>query len=175
MIVIDANGNIKFVGATHNILSPTHADSLTGSVVQGDVLVGNATPKWDRLPANATATKKFLRSVSGGVPSFEQVAYIELSGAPVYPVTATSISYVVLATDVFIIADASGGNITVTLPNPATVSGQVFTTKKIDNTGFTVTVVSNAGELIDGEASQVISAQYVALSVISNGVLWYII
>jgi len=175
MIVIDANGNIKFVGATHNILSATHADTLTDSVVQGDVLVGNATPKWSRLAANATATKKFLRSVSGGVPSFEQVAYSQLSGAPVFPVVGKSANYGASATDCFIFADATGGDFTITLPDPTTVTGQIFTIKKIDNTGFTVTVVSNAGELIDGEASQVISAQYVSLSVISNGVLWYIV
>lgn len=43
-------------GATtpHNILSVTHADTLAGSVVRGDVIIGNATPKWSRL-AHGTA------------------------------------------------------------------------------------------------------------------------
>ena len=38
-------------GATtpHNLLSSTHADTLTGTVVRGDVIVGNSTPKWSRL------------------------------------------------------------------------------------------------------------------------------
>lgn len=37
------------LGANHNILSATHTDSLTGTVVRGDLIVGNSTPKWARL------------------------------------------------------------------------------------------------------------------------------
>ncbi len=33
----------------HNLLSATHGDTLTGSVVAGDLMIGNATPKWSRL------------------------------------------------------------------------------------------------------------------------------
>lgn len=33
----------------HNILSPFHLDTLTASVVRGDLLIGNSTPKWSRL------------------------------------------------------------------------------------------------------------------------------
>jgi len=35
-------------GSTHDILSATHTDSLAAAVVRGDVMVGNATPKWSR-------------------------------------------------------------------------------------------------------------------------------
>ena len=35
--------------AAHDILSATHSDSLTASVVRGDLLIGNSTPKWARL------------------------------------------------------------------------------------------------------------------------------
>jgi hypothetical protein len=92
-----------------------------------------------------------------------------------FATAAISANYPVVATDSFLFVNSSGGNITITLPTPSTVTGQVFTIKKIDNTGFTVTVVSTGGELIDGAASQIISAQYVSLSVISNGSIWYII
>ena len=33
----------------HNLLSATHTDALADSAVAGDLLVGNATPKWARL------------------------------------------------------------------------------------------------------------------------------
>lgn len=36
-------------GVGHELLSATHTDSLTGSVARGDIVVGNATPKWSRL------------------------------------------------------------------------------------------------------------------------------
>lgn len=33
----------------HNLLSALHPDTLAASVVRGDVLIGNSTPKWSRL------------------------------------------------------------------------------------------------------------------------------
>lgn len=33
----------------HNLLSATHGDTLTDTVVAGDIMIGNATPKWSRL------------------------------------------------------------------------------------------------------------------------------
>lgn len=39
----------------HNLLSATHGDTLTDAVVRGDIIIGNSTPKWSRLPFPATA------------------------------------------------------------------------------------------------------------------------
>jgi len=52
-------------GAAHNILSgPTsHLDAVTASVVAGDLIYGNSTPKWDRLAKGSDG--KFLKLVSG--------------------------------------------------------------------------------------------------------------
>jgi hypothetical protein len=44
----------------HNLLSTTHGDTAAGSVVRGDVMIGNSTPKWDRLAFPATPTGKVL-------------------------------------------------------------------------------------------------------------------
>jgi len=38
-----------WAATAHNLLSATHGDALADSVVAGDVLIGNATPKWARL------------------------------------------------------------------------------------------------------------------------------
>lgn len=35
--------------ATHGILSSAHSDTLVDTLVRGDLLVGNSTPKWSRL------------------------------------------------------------------------------------------------------------------------------
>jgi len=40
----------------HNILSADHPDSLAGSVVRGDIIIGNATPKWSKLGKGAEDT-----------------------------------------------------------------------------------------------------------------------
>ena len=38
-----------FTPSAHDILSAYHGDALAASVFKGDVMVGNATPKWSRL------------------------------------------------------------------------------------------------------------------------------
>lgn len=70
--------------ASQALLSSTHTDTLAGGVVAGDLIIGNATPKWDRLPSNAVATNKFLRTVSSGLPSWNQVDWGDLSGVPTF-------------------------------------------------------------------------------------------
>ena len=42
-------------GTTHDILSATHTDALAAAVARGDILYGNATPKWARLAKPAAA------------------------------------------------------------------------------------------------------------------------
>lgn len=44
----------------HNILSPFHLDTLTATVVRGDLLIGNSTPLWSRLAIGASG--KYLKS-----------------------------------------------------------------------------------------------------------------
>jgi len=49
--------------ADHNLLSATHPDTLADSVVAGDLVIGNATPKWARLAKGTDG--QFLKLVSG--------------------------------------------------------------------------------------------------------------
>ena len=52
------------------------------TLTSGDIYYVNATPAITRLAANNLATKKYLQSVSSGVPSWQQVAYADVSGTP---------------------------------------------------------------------------------------------
>jgi hypothetical protein len=62
-------------GAAHNILSSTHPDTLPDSVVAGDIIYGNATPKWARLPKSADGN--FLKLVSG-LPGWNLLAAADI-------------------------------------------------------------------------------------------------
>jgi hypothetical protein len=42
------------LGAAPNLLSAFFADTLTASVVRGDLIIGNSTPKWSRLAVGTT-------------------------------------------------------------------------------------------------------------------------
>ncbi len=72
-------------GSAHNILSATHSDSLAGSVALGDIVHGNATPKWARLAGNTTTTKKFLTQTGNGTvsaaPAWDVPAHSDISTA----------------------------------------------------------------------------------------------
>lgn len=49
-------------GSAHNLLSGTHSDADTETVVRGDLVFGNSTPKWDRL---ALGARRYLLSNDG--------------------------------------------------------------------------------------------------------------
>ena len=73
------NAQLLTSASTHALLSATHSDTLAASVARGDVVVGNATPKWARLPVGATAGQ-YLRT-DGTDPGW--------SGAPLNLTTST--------------------------------------------------------------------------------------
>lgn len=64
-------------GTSHDILSATHTDTLAAAVMRGDVLIGNAAPKWARLGIGLSG--KVLKS-NGTDPSWGNVATSELTG-----------------------------------------------------------------------------------------------
>lgn len=73
-----------------------------------------------------------------------------------------------------VLADATAGSITLTLELANTNPGQVHYIKKVDATANTVTIIGQAGETIDGAASQTLVAQYDALILISDGQNWFL-
>lgn len=76
---LDSDGNEAALGGgaggAHAILSATHSDTLAAGVVAGDVLYGNATPKWARL---AKGDNDEVLTLKSGLPSWEPAA----GGAP---------------------------------------------------------------------------------------------
>lgn len=53
--------------AAHNILSAEHADTLLAAVVAGDIIIGDATPKWSRL---AKGTQNYLLTMGASLPAW---------------------------------------------------------------------------------------------------------
>lgn len=74
-----------------------------------------------------------------------------------------------------ILSDATGWNIVLTLPPSATSSGKLFNIKKIDATANTVTLQWFGAETIDGSNTQIIAFPNVNLTIVSDGISWYII
>lgn len=91
------------------------------------------------------------------------------------PISTKSSNYTMTTADGTILVDATSGNITVTLPTAASAVESIFTIKKKDVTFHTVTVDANGAELIDGAATYVLSTQYEAIKIQSDGSAWWII
>lgn len=72
-----------------------------------------------------------------------------------------------------VLADASGGALTVTLPAPE--SSAVVTVKKTDGSANAVTVATPNSETIDGQSSLTITGQNISREIASDGSNYYII
>lgn len=82
-------------------------------------------------------------------------------------------NYSILSTDRMVLADATAGGFTLTLPSAVTYPGVEILIKKIGDEGNVVTIASAAGT-IDGETTQELAAPYAGITVKSNGSDWYV-
>lgn len=85
IITKNADGLFASGGANHDILSATHSDTLAAAVVAGDLMIGNATPKWSRFGIGSSG--QFLKVVAGApawssetIPSPEASTPSDVSG-----------------------------------------------------------------------------------------------
>lgn len=76
--------------------------------------------------------------------------------------------------DTTILADASNGSISVTLPSAYRI-GDVLTIKKVDGSAHDVMIVASDGALIDGSTMITIGAYLDSVSVVSDGFDWYVV
>ena len=77
--------------------------------------------------------------------------------------------------DYLLICDATAGAITMTLPPAALVPGRIYAFKRI-NAGANQVIVDGYGaETIDGAATHTLTPQWNALTIMSNGVAWFIL
>ena len=91
------------------------------------------------------------------------------------PAATKTAAYTLTAADDLILADATGGAFTLTLPPAATVDGQEFTVKKVDASANAVTLDGDGSEVIDGAATKVLSAQWASARIRANGNSWYVV
>jgi hypothetical protein len=67
------------ITTAYEFWTPTYLDNVMTSL--GDMIYGNSVGAPVRLASNSVGTNKFLRSVSSGAPSWEQISVSDVSGA----------------------------------------------------------------------------------------------
>ena len=130
----------------HEVLSATHSDTLTGTVVRGDVIVGNSTPKWLRLGIGTTG--KVLHS-DGTDPSWQALVFGDL------PTTITAAPYVTVGGDANLTGEraltGTANQITVT-DNGANATVVLATPQNIDTSATPQFARLGLGAAADGTA-----------------------
>ena len=81
----------------------------------------------------------------------------------------------VVSGDYLIVANAAGGAITMTLPPAALVPGRIYTFKRINSGANAVVIDPSGAETIDGAATYTLSAQWNSVTIMNNGIAWFIL
>lgn len=108
-----------------------------------------------------------------GINQATPKASLDVNGSFALPITSKTADYTITANDYTITGDASGGNITLTLPTAVGIAGVMYVVKKTDASGNSVIIDSNGAETIDGAATLSITTQYTSVVLQSNGSNWY--
>lgn len=98
-----------------------------------------------------------------------------LASATDRPATVVTTTYAVVLSDRVLLADATGGAFTITLPAAADAAERTVTIKKTDASANAVTVDGAGSETIDGAATYSLAAQYDTVALWSDGSAWHVL
>lgn len=116
----------------------------------------------------------YVESDTGGVFGWNGTSWVAFSASMSDELTSVTANYTATDDDHILIVDATGGDVTVTLPDANGLSGKQYFIKRTDSSANTVTVQGTGGDTIDDEASQTLD-QYDSLFVISDSTEWWIL
>jgi len=101
--------------------------------------------------------------------------YLQSGGMSVGAYRSVTTSGAVTSSDYLIIADATAGTITMTLPQASLVPGRIYAFKRINSGANTVIIDGYASETIDGSLTHTLTPQWNSLTIMTNGVAWFIL
>ncbi len=120
---------------------------------------------------SVAAAKTILIGSTGSANSTVQV-----NGSLAMSISTVSANYVLTGADNTVLMNTSATPLTVTLPNPASFPGRIYTIKKIGTGGIDneLTITPSSGT-IDGGANLIIYNDWTYVTVQTDGTAWYII
>jgi hypothetical protein len=123
------------------------------SSVSTQTFTGKISAATFQVTGGTIASGRVLTSDSSGNASWQS-----LPPANQHTVVVKSSTYTLTSNDEVVLANASGASFTLTLPT-AISNSNVYSIKKTDSSGNTVTIATSSGQTIDGGSTAVIKVQ----------------
>jgi hypothetical protein len=167
-------------GTDSGTVKDIHIDS--SSATQTVIDIPDATPTVRGVVNHTSGQtfggyKDFRDSLAVGLPLGNTAnSTFQVNGSISSNITKVAANYTVASTDNTVLADATSGAITITLPNPGTISGRIYTIKKIGTGGIdnALTITPTSGT-IDGGANYIIYNDWTFVCLQTDGTNWYVI
>jgi hypothetical protein len=129
----------------------------------------------DKIAIRQYATDAYNRQQYNIVLTKLESAINGAADGRLFPAVSKATNYTVNQNDAVILADATAGAITISLPPAREMEQKRLTVKKIDSSGNAVIVDANGAETIDGAANKAIAVQYASHDFVSLNGAWWII
>jgi len=101
---------------------------------------------------------------------------MQIDGSVAMAIKTVTSSYTVTNADNTILANTTSGAITITLPAPASITGRIYTIKKIGTGSLdNALTITPTGATIDGGSSYIIYNDWTFVTLQTDGTNWYII
>ncbi|WP_106531117.1 hypothetical protein [Chitinophaga niastensis] len=157
--------NIDSTSATQTIINIPDASTTVRGVI--NLLSGQTFAGY----------KGFRDSLAVGVAEgTKSNSTFQVNGSMATNLTKVTSSYTVTVADNTVLADATGGALTITLPSPTNIPGRIYTVKKIGNGGIDKEVtISAAGGTIDGSTNYIIYNDWTFVTLQTDGTDWFVI
>ena len=162
--------------------------AATGAAVWKQVLLQVVQDAAPQLGGNLDVNGKQIVSVSNGnIPIYPNGSgkigirtvapnsLLHVAGPIATALSTKTATHTITPYDSVIIADATAAAFNVTLPTAVSISGRQYTIKRINGGDNNVTVVTSSSQTIDGATTKVLNAQYVSVTVVSDGANWVIV
>ncbi|RYF66035.1 MAG: hypothetical protein EOO39_23770 [Cytophagaceae bacterium] len=109
-----------------------------------------------------------------GIGTTNPNSTVQVAGSLSTAIGVKTSSYTLTTADSFLIANAAGGALTVTLPTAVGTNGRTYTIKKSDSSANQVTILAASGQTIEGSASLTLNSQWQYSILTSDGLNWII-
>ncbi|OXA89543.1 hypothetical protein B0A66_14085, partial [Flavobacterium hercynium] len=176
----------KLVSSVNGVVSTNTVDVLISAsngltVTNGDVALGGTLANPTTVTTSAANTLAISGLQATSSISTDKILVVDgttgvlkTTSSIVNAISTKTSNYTALATDETLLVNATGGNVTITLPSASSSLGKKYAIKKIDNSTNNV-VITTAGGTIDTQASITGSVWLQRWVIQSDGTNWYII